>query len=247
MLTSIGLFAQEFEYEVFKRDEGNLNYRILYPENFDPSNSYPVVFFLHGAGERGNDNEKQLVHGSKLFLSAEFRKQYPAVIIFPQCPKEDYWANVKVDRSTMPIGLKFKKGGKPTQAMLLAITLLDSIVGLDYSIDEQIYLGGLSMGGMGTFEMLSRRPDTFAAAFAICGGGHPGNVEKFSKTPMWVFHGSQDNVVKPEYSTQMVLAMQKAGGKVRYTLYPDANHNSWDPAFSEKELIPWLFNQKKAK
>ena len=223
-----------------------INYRILYPENFDASKKYPVVFFLHGAGERGDDNKKQLVHGSKLFLDSEFRENYPAVVIFPQCPKDDYWSNVKSDRSAKPITRKFSKKGKPTVSMTKVLSLMDSIVALDYSLDNQVYIGGLSMGGMGTFEVLARRPQMFAAAFAICGGGHPKTAERYAeKTSIWVFHGGKDDVVLPQYSTAMVLALQESGGEVRFNLYPNANHNSWDPAFAEKELLPWLFSHKR--
>lgn len=237
------LLAQEFEYQKFISEEASLNYRILYPENFDSAKEYPVLFFLHGAGERGDDNEKQLVHGGALFQGSEFRANFPAVVIFPQCPNEDYWSNARVDRSSLPIDFKYKRKGKATQAMNLAIQLIDSIGALGYSKNNQIYLGGLSMGGMGTFELLARRPDTFAAAFAICGGGNPKNVKEYDNIPLWVFHGAQDNVVLPQYSTRMVLAAQELGMKVRFTLYSDANHNSWDYALAEMDLMPWLFSQ----
>jgi len=224
----------------------SLNYRILYPKKFKASQQYPVILFLHGSGERGNDNQKQLVHGSKLFLKRKIMRKYPAVVIFPQCPEEDYWSTVNIDRTTSPFTLEFDNVGEPTNAMAMVIALMDSVVNLDYALDSQIYVGGLSMGGMGTFEILSRRPAMFAAGFPICGGGSPESAALYGKhTAMWVFHGAMDNVVHPSLSTAMVLALQKTGGEVRYTLYPKANHNSWDSAFSEKELLPWLFSHQK--
>ena len=114
------------------------------------------------------------------------------------------------------------------------------------SKDDQIYVGGLSMGGMGTFEIVSRRPDLFAAAIAICGGAHPARAKTIAgNVPMWIFHGAQDNVVLPSYSTDMVIAIRKLGGTANYTLYKDANHGSWNNAFAEPELISWLYSNKK--
>ena len=105
---------------------------------------------------------------------------------------------------------------------------------------------GLSMGGMGSFELLSRRPDIFAAAIPICGGGDPNSVSGYAKnTPLWVFHGAQDNVVNPLQSMEMVSALLKAGVYPKFTLYDFANHGSWDPAFAEPDLLPWLFSHKK--
>jgi predicted peptidase len=102
---------------------------------------------------------------------------------------------------------------------------------------------GLSMGGMGTFELLSRKPDVFAAAVAICGGGDPDSVTEYaSEVPLWAFHGAKDNVVAPQQSITMVSALLKEGGLPRFTLYDDADHNSWDPAFAEPGLLPWLFS-----
>ncbi|MCB0470047.1 MAG: phospholipase, partial [Flavobacteriaceae bacterium] len=105
---------------------------------------------------------------------------------------------------------------------------------------------GLSMGGMGTYEILSRKPDMFAAAFAICGGGNPELTENYAtKIPMWIFHGAKDDVVNPQLSIDMVSAILKFGGKPNFTLYADDNHNSWDSAFAEPELLLWLFSKTK--
>ena len=105
---------------------------------------------------------------------------------------------------------------------------------------------GLSMGGMGTFELLSRKPNTFAAAVPICGGGDPESVSMYAQTiPLWVFHGAQDNVVNPLQSMEMVSALLNSGAHPRFTLYDFANHNSWDPAFAEPDLLPWLFSNRK--
>ncbi|MHA7843407.1 MAG: carboxylesterase family protein [Winogradskyella sp.] len=240
--------AQEdfYKEQVHVKDEDTLQYRIMYPENFSEEETYPVVLFLHGAGERGKDNKKQLVHGSKLFADKTNRGAFPAIVIFPQCPKSDYWSKVDVDRSTKPIGLKFEYETGPTKAMALVLDLMDEFAEKPFVKKEKIYVGGLSMGGMGTFEILSRRPDMFAAAFAICGGGDPESAKEYANTTdLWVFHGAKDDVVDPQLSIDMVSGILKYGGKPNFTLYADDNHNSWDSTFAEPELLKWLFSKSK--
>ncbi len=128
----------------------------------------------------------------------------------------------------------------------MVMDLLETTIEEPYTKDDQVYLMGLSMGGMGTFELLSRKPDTFAAAIPICGGGEPESVSVYAKnTPLWVFHGAQDNVVHPLQSMEMVSALLKEGVHPKFTMYDFANHNSWDPAFAEPDLLPWLFSHKK--
>jgi len=239
-------WQSKYEEKILVQGNDTLRYRIMYPKNFKETEKYPVILFLHGAGERGNDNQSQLVHGGKLFATDYLQERYPAIVIFPQCPKESYWSNVDVDRSTYPIHLKFKYDQGPTTPMRMVMDLLDSTIQQPYADDNQVYLMGLSMGGMGTFELLNRKPDTFAAAIPICGGGDPNSVSVYAKnTPLWVFHGAQDNVVNPLQSMEMVTALLKTGVFPKFTLYDFANHNSWDPAFAEPELLPWLFAHKK--
>lgn len=234
-----------FQKKQFITGNDTLPYRLLLPENYDASKKYPLVFFLHGAGERGNDNEKQLVHGAKLFLKEEVRRDYPAIVVFPQCPQNSFWSNVDFRMENGKRVFGFKAQGEPTIAMKLAQELLYSIM-KDYPVNKrQVYAGGLSMGGMGTFEIVRRNPKLFAAAFPICGGGEPTTASVMKKTKWWVFHGGKDDVVPPELSEKMVDALKAVKAAVKFTLYPDANHNSWDPAFAEPELLSWLFKQKK--
>lgn len=202
------------------------------------------MLFLHGAGERGNDNEKQLTHGSDLFLNSENREQFPAIIVFPQCPQEDYWSNADVDRSAGGVKLNFKNGGEPTRAMTQVMGLLDSLKAKAFVNKERMYVGGLSMGGMGTFELLYRKPNTFAAAIAICGGADPRTVSAYAKTtPLWIFHGALDDIVNPQYSLDIATALLKEGAHPKMYLYDNANHNSWDYAFAEADLLPWIFSK----
>ncbi|MEO6347335.1 MAG: alpha/beta hydrolase-fold protein [Aquaticitalea sp.] len=236
----------EFSKEIYVVGNDTLNYRLLMPSNFNKTKNYPVVLFLHGAGERGNDNQTQLTHGAKLFI--KYRDSFPAIVIFPQCPKEDYWANVMIDRSKSPLDITFSKDSPPTKALTLVMELMDDMSQKKYVNIKQIYVGGLSMGGMGTFEILYRRPTMFTAAFAICGAGNPETTKAYAKyTPMWIFHGANDDLVNPQYSVDMVSGILKYGGKPNFTLYSKDNHNSWDSAFAEPQLLPWLFSNTKTK
>lgn len=237
--------ADEYKAETFIRGSDTLLYRILMPKDFNPEKEYPVLFFLHGAGERGNDNQAQLTHGGKLFLGDDAREKFPAIIVFPQCPAGSYWSNVEFPMVNGKRTFKFAKGGKPTVPMKLLIGLVDELEDKPYVDDDRLYVGGLSMGGMGTFEILRRMRGEFAAAFAICGGDNPVNAKKYKRIPLWVFHGAKDDVVPLENSKIVVDALKAKGADVKFTLYPEANHNSWDAAFAEPELLSWLFSHEK--
>ncbi|MFD2825915.1 prolyl oligopeptidase family serine peptidase [Leeuwenhoekiella polynyae] len=248
LLGSAVMLAQDsFERAVYHSDGDSLQYRIQYPLNYDKAKQYPLVLFLHGAGERGSDNETQLTHGAQVFTNTGNRNAFPAIVIFPQCPKDSYWANVDVDRSTYPIGITFHPDKKPTPHLKMAAELVNSFIE-DGKVDtSRVYIAGLSMGGMGTYEIVQRNPGTFAAAIAICGAGSTDSVKDYAlKTPFWVIHGADDNVVKPTYSLQMAEAMLDAGAKPRVSVYEHANHNSWDTAFAEPDFLQWLFSHTKA-
>lgn len=235
---------ERFTAETFSFEGKEFPYRVLYPKDFDASKSYPLHLFLHGAGERGSDNKAQLTHGSELFI--KMSEQYPAIVIFPQCPKDDYWADVIIDRSETQNVFTFPKKPQPTWAMRAVLSLLDSTISNSYVDTSKIYVGGLSMGGMGTFELLHLRPNTFAAATAICGGGYPANVSNWAtSTPAWIFHGEVDPVVPVIYSQLMVEALLQEGATPRISLYPGVQHDSWTPAFAEPDLFSWIYAQSK--
>ncbi|TKC04426.1 carboxylesterase family protein [Pedobacter frigoris] len=230
----------------FIKGKDSISYRILFPENFNPKQKYPILFFLHGRGESGKDNQKQLTHGAKQFLEDKFRKKHPAIIVFPQCGSDSYWANVNINTVNSKREFNFAKGGKPTKAMHALLGMVEDFLKKPFIDKKQVYVGGLSMGGMGTYEMLRRKPRTFAAAFAICGGDNVANVQKYKKVPLWIFHGEKDDVVPSVNSLIVANQLKVLGYEPKLTLYPEANHNSWDPAFAEPQLLPWLFsNQKK--
>ena len=244
---SLHVRAQEngvYEKKQFFHDGAVLHYRILYPENYDAAIKYPVILFLHGAGERGNNNEGQLKHGGSFFADAANRAKHPAIVVVPQCPVNDFWARITLNfKDDDTLGRLVFPGNLPVGKTLgLVSKLMDSLAAGKDVNPKKIYIGGLSMGGMGTFEMLWRKPHFFAAAFAICGGGNPEKVSDYgSGFPVWVFHGDKDPTVKVGNSRQMVNALKKAGAKVKYTEYPGVAHNSWDNAFAEPGLLDWLF------
>ena len=241
-------FSQDLSlYKKFElaQNENRIPYRILLPENFNPSQKYPLIIFLHGSGERGNDNEKQLVHGAKLFLQKENRQKYPAIVVFPQCPEKTFWSNAqflydeKGERN-----FYYLNGGEPSIAMKMLVGLVNNLF-VQYKIKkEQVYVMGLSMGGMGTFELVNRMPHTFAAAIPICGGANPEIATQVKNTSWWIFHGAKDNAVPPEQSEIMYKALKKNNVPVKFTLYPEAGHNSWDNTFNEPGLLKWIFSKK---
>ncbi len=242
--------AQETDMELYERQlflQGNdtLACRILSPIHFSPEKKYPLIVFLHGSGERGDDNEAQLKWGGDVFLDSAKREDYPAIIVFPQCPKDSSWS-VRTRRKDTTGQFLFPTDLPPTRPLQLVMNFIDTLISTGMVDTKRIYIGGLSMGGFGTFEILWRRPELFAAAFPICGGGNPQTAKIYGKNfPMWVFHGEKDEAVPPENSRIMVEALKKAGAKVKYTEYPGVKHDSWINAFAEPELFPWLFSQKK--
>jgi len=254
ILTALVLFVLSLksqEKEIYSkmnfiRGTDTLRYRLLYPLNYNAKKKYPVVLFLHGAGERGSDNEIQLTHGSKLFTDSLNRAKYPAFVIFPQCPVNEFWARVSFDRNKQPVQLEFASNEPMTRPLTMVSALMDSFATSGKVDKKKIYIGGLSMGGMGTFDMLWRKPGFFAAAFPICGGGDSTKPAIYGKKfPIWVFHGADDPVVNVNHSRRMVAALEAAKAKVKYTEYPGVKHDSWNNAFAEPELMSWLFSQHK--
>ena len=246
VLKAAGQDLSLYQKKWLVQDTDTLPYRVLLPQHYDSSKHYPILFFLHGGGERGSDNEKQLTHGAKLFVREKVRRDFPAIVIFPQCPLTSYWSNVvRLHDASGKRRFRFLEDGQPTRAMALLQQLVVFAL-QEYPVQKDaVYVGGLSMGAMGTYELVRRNPGVFRRAFAICGGAQPTTAKKLKKTDWWIFHGLKDDVVDPQFSQSMAAALKKCHADVRLTLYPGANHNSWDSAFAEPQLLPWLFSGSK--
>lgn len=236
------LTGQEAMYEKaeFRQDGKVLPYRFLKPLELKKGEKYPLVVFLHGAGERGKDNKSQLVHGGSLFTDKANREKFPCFVVFPQCPSERRW--VEVDWGQKKPHSQPKAASEPLHLTRL---LLDQLL-KDEPVDaKRIYVMGLSMGGFGAWDFAARYPDLTAAAVSICGGADDSTAPRLKDIPVWAFHGAEDTAVWPARSRSMVEALRKLDAPVRYTEYEKVGHNSWTPAFREPELLSWLFSQRK--
>jgi predicted peptidase len=244
-LTSLCINAQPELFQkkefIFKGD--TLRYRVLYPEKYDKRKSYPLVLFLHGSGERGNDNTKQLVHGASLFTDSLNRHQYPAIVLFPQCPEGQSWVTNE-DKPDAKFNFIDTKG--PAKPLFLAKKLVESFQKKESVDSKRIYIIGLSMGGMGTFDMICRYPKIFAAAIPICGAVNVKRLKRVVKMPIRIYNGDSDNSVSPEYSQNAFIELKIDGSqKVEHIEYPGIGHDSWTPAFAEPDFLKWLFSQKR--
>ncbi|MEZ5941796.1 MAG: prolyl oligopeptidase family serine peptidase [Planctomycetaceae bacterium] len=236
---------EEYEARKFRaKDDIELNYRWLQPKGYVPGEKsdtkYPLVIFLHGAGERGDDNAAQLRHCTSRFTEADVREKFPCFVMAPQCPTGKRWVEVDWSKGQhdMP--------KTPSEPMARVLELLDQLIKTHAIDEDRIYVMGLSMGGYGTWDLLARHPEKFAAGVPICGGGDEKQAAKIKDIPIWVFHGDADTAVKVERSRNMVAAIKEAGGQPKYTEYPGVGHNSWTPAINEPGILPWLFSQKRA-
>ena len=232
--------ADVYEARTFTGADGaTLGYRLLTPQNYDAKQKYPLVLFLHGAGERGADNAAQLKHGAPLFAKPEVREKYPCFVVAPQCPPEQKWADIDwtSDTPTQP--------EKVSAPMALALGALEAVQ-KEFSIDaDRLYVTGLSMGGYGTWDLVTRFPEKWAAAVPVCGGGDKAVAARAKGVPLWAFHGLEDPTVKPARSQEMIAALVAAGGTPLFSEYPYVKHDSWTVAYGEPELLPWLFAQKR--
>ena len=200
-----------------------MQYLLFLPKDYDAhaEKEWPLLLFLHGAGERGEDINLVAVHGppKRIAKEPEIAAKCPFIVVSPQCHTDRYWS--------------------PAQLHLL----LDEIE-KQYKVDKKrIYVTGLSMGGFGTWMLTADRPERFAAAAPICGGYDPSQAEKFVNTPLWAFHGEADSLVPVKLTQDMVKAIEDAGGKkVKMTLYPGVNHDSWTQTYENQVLYFWFLS-----
>jgi predicted peptidase len=230
-----------FSADRFVSSRGDtLPYRFLFPDA-DTFRRYPLIIFLHGSGERGNDNEAQLKWGVQNFATDENMLRFPAFVVAPQCPAGQGWANLDWKRGSNLINL-LPEPSKPMASLIELIAKLKKNFRVDTS---RIYITGLSMGGIGTYDALMRYPNLFAAAVPVCGGGDVSRAPSIAHIPMWIFHGADDPSVSPALSYEMAAALTKAGARPGVTIYPEVGHFSWLGAYSDPLMITWLFRQRK--
>ena len=196
-----------------------IDYLLSLPKDYEKQEKWPLLLFLHGAGERGSDLERVKVHGPPKLIAAGH--EFPMIVVSPQCPEEQWWN---------------------TDALL---ALLDSIEKTHKVDKERIYVTGLSMGGFGTWSLAARAPERFAALVPICGGGETYWAESFAHVPIWVFHGAKDKAVPLVRSEVMVEALRKKMGDPKFTVYPEAAHDSWTQTYDNPELWDWILAQKR--
>lgn len=198
---------------------GELKYLLFLPQGYGKSQQkWPLILFLHGAGESGEDLEKVKVHGPPKIV--ESKPDFPFIVVSPQSPKFGW--------------------NRPA-----LVELLDEVIAR-YDVDEdRVYLTGLSMGGFGSWALASEHPERFAAVVPICGGGKIEMTETLKNIPIWAFHGAKDTVVVLNQSERMVEALKKIGGNVKLTVYPEAGHDSWTETYDNPELYEWLLGQRR--
>jgi predicted peptidase len=222
--------------KVYKGSQSRtIPYRLFVPENYDRNKRYPLVLYLHGGGGRGDDNRKQIEGGNgyivDLLVSRSTQAKNPSIVVVPQAPQEGW---VGYDTIT------------PTTYLILVLDLIKDLES-SHSIDvNRRYVLGQSMGGFGTFAILTMQPNMFAAAIPVCGGGDESKAARIVHIPIWAFHGELDQAVKVERSRNMIAALTKAGGKPRYTEYKGEGHMIWTKVVIEPDLFPWMFSQKRS-
>ena len=250
--TVTGVDVMEYKSFDYKDNESGasvtLPYRLFLPDGYKENDGkkYPLLFFLHGYGECGTDNMQQIrVLGGPNALLDRVVEKGDCIIVAPQCqasPAELNW---------VPINKQWSIGSrelteKPTVSLAAATELLKTWLSDEKVDKDRVYAAGISMGGYGTWELITRHPEWFAAAVPVCGSGIPSLAARLKNIAIWAMHGEADTTVPPQGTRDMENAIRAAGGNIRTTFYPGVGHNSWPQAYSEKELIDWLFAQKKS-
>lgn len=235
-------------------------YRLFVPENYSPEQSYPLLVFLHGRGDRGSDNRADIYDNTGLFdgpqsiISPNMQAQYPSLVLVPQCadtrPDEE-WAHAEGNTPEEPFkGLgadgHYQQHPEPSASGAAALELIEKIIA-DYAVDQdRVYLTGVSMGGFGTWEFITRRPDLFAAAVPMAGYSDPSQVEKIKHIPIWIFHGDQDEYNPVQGSRNMARLLGMNGAEVRYSELRGFKHvDSFEEAWKNRQIIPWMFSKKR--
>lgn len=227
-------------FDYCESDNG-MPYRLYYPENYSEEYAYPVVLFLHGAGERGTDNEATLIHVLQDWFNDLESPIYQSIVIVPQCPEGEQWVNTPWENGSydsVAVG--------ESDAIKEVLSILELICSTDSVNRNRIYVAGISMGGYGTWNLLMNHSDLFAAGMPICGAADPARAEILKNMPVYAFHGDRDSVVPVTGSRDMVNAIiAKGGTQAIYHEVLNTDHNSWSYAASRGDALRWIFLQRR--
>ena len=219
-------------------------YRLAAPQFPEPGREYPLILFLHGSGESGTDNLKQIKVGLPALVGALLKRPNPepVIIVAPQCDATNRFVR----------GLAFREDysmpSEPAPALALALEIVKHLVATHQADPQRLYITGLSLGGFATWDAVQREPELFAAAVPLCGGGDTALAPALKRLPVWVFHGTDDRSVPVECSRRMVRALKSAGNRrTRYTEYEGAGHDIWNRAYASPELVEWMLGQTRAR
>lgn len=226
--------------EFLSNNNCKLPYRQLSPERIEKGRKYPLIVFLHGSGERGSDNEKQLLHGGAVFSNPATAFKFPAYVIFPQCKAKAWTGNIN-PREFMP-GSNVPDES-PTESAIME--LIDNLVANNPIDESRIYIMGISMGGIATYDLACRHPETFAAAVPICGAVNPDRLQNAKDVNFLIFHGEADEEVPSICDREAYKALAQAGAEVDYIEFAGMGHDCWNAAFNYPSLLQWLFSQEK--
>ncbi len=233
--------AIELERHVYRPASGPaMPYRVAAPAAGTDHDLLPLLVFLHGAGERGSDNEAQIRLAVSDIIAHTRDHRYRCFVVAPQCPAQDKWAAVDWGDES------HRMAPSPTRALRAALSLVEHLCGTLPIDRRRLYLTGMSMGGYGVWDAVCRRPERFAAVAPVCGGGDEHEAHRLRELPVWAFHGALDRTVRPSRSRNMIAAIREAGGRPRYTEYPEKDHDSWVAAYKDSGLYRWLFAQMRA-
>jgi len=217
-----------------------VGYRLMSPETDRLDEKYPLVLFLHGAGERGSENVKQLLYLPEVLARPENRKRYACYALIPQCPADRRWVEVPWDSA------ESTPHGDASPAMHLVLEILDEVLHAWPVDPRRVYLTGMSMGGYGAWDLALRRPTALAALAPLCGGGDESQAAKLKSLPIWAVHGEKDTAVPVVRSRRMVEAVRAAGGEPKYSELPNVAHNCWSQAYApDFGLLDWMFAERR--
>ena len=218
-----------------------IHYRLMKPAAVETDQKYPLVVFLHGAGERGNDNVAQLQYFPTQMAQPRWRDRFPCYVLAPQCREDRKWVEVDWSSSGDPEMPETACEQMQSVMQMIARTLKEEQIDTD-----RVYLTGLSMGGFGSFDLGARHPEWFAAVAPICGAADPTKMAAMKDMPIWIAHGDQDGAVPVDRSRSAVKALREAGGQPIYTELPGVGHDSWTPSYEDNDgLVPWMFRQRR--